>query len=61
MPGKPHGQRSLAGYRPKACNESDTQQLQIEKAKLLVTVVERLRFPIFCSVSSNRTEALYKM
>ena len=24
LPGKPHGQRSLAGYSPKGCKESDT-------------------------------------
>ena len=40
---------------------TQARQLQIGKAKFLVTVVERLRFPISCSVSSNRTEALYQM
>ena len=24
LPGKPHGQRSLAGYNPQGCEESDT-------------------------------------
>ena len=40
---------------------TQAQQLQIGKAKFLVTVAERLRLPIFCLVSSRRTEALYQM
>ena len=27
LPGKPHGQRSLAGYSPWGCKESDTTEL----------------------------------
>ena len=39
LPGKSHGQRSLAGYSPRGCKESDTTE------RLSLTHLSKLGFP----------------
>ena len=41
LPGKPHGQRSLAGYRPPGCSKLDTTERLNWHLQLRVIVVTR--------------------
>ena len=43
LPGASHGQRSLAGYSPRGCKESDmTEQLHFQKEKIIPITLKHL-------------------
>ena len=56
LPGKFHGQRSLVGYIPWGCEESDTtKQLSTHKGVPRLTIMCIFFPPLFPTISTNKT------
>ena len=54
LPGEPHGQRSLAGYRPRGCKGSDTTERLTARARTPVREKALQSLPAPPSASQTR-------